>query len=648
MKKCNPLAPSTRRRGVGVVIATVMGLSSIALASPASTTTTGATAPAARRIAYQPTIGQQRTYMLQSRGQASVNMEALAAQMSPKGGDKAGKLESHLFEVSARVGTTVLAQENGEWLVAMSIENPRYVVDGTAQTDASRYQTAVLAHVSTRGEIKSIDFPAGFPDDAAVAIRALIEPMQVIFTDGAGAEWTVGEDGVNGAATVQYRLNTVNETAGVAHLSRTVKSARRALPGTTEARDRGRFQTVIKSSSGSIDWALDGSGPRAMSITESSESTSRGRVIATSETTFTARAENGASRATPTTLRDMRAALADTKFARESFYRVPGQFLNELEPVDFNTAKNTFVQRVNAAPSDMALLMKFYLRLHPEQAMDFAMELDKLAQGEETEALANVVGYGFAAMAAAGHKEAQQVLVNVISHDSWSGLSQRKALDAMLSLEMPERFVPSAVWAVREKLVKKGALLETISIATNIYGALGSVSLGERANTEEVVSNLARLLNSSDRWEQRRGLVALGNIGDPDLVLPHTERFFAARDEFLRLRAFDSFKNAEGERHFKRFAAHYAKETSLLVKRDASEVALSMGDSPARNAWAIDEARASDDLAIRSRAVTVLGRGLEDHPENADALRGLLDEVHDRETRRIIYSFVAPARRGAR
>ena len=171
---------------------------------------------------------------------------------------------------------------------------------------------------------------------------------------------------------------------------------------------------------------------------------------------------------------------------------------------------------------------------------------------------------------------------------------------------------------------------------------MGSVNLGVEANTQEVLSVLGNALNSSnEQWEKRRILVALGNINDSLRVLPLTQSFFSSNVEILRNRAFDTFNGAQGEVAFNKFRNLFRSESSKIVRRDATAIALGMAPTEARNEWASELMRTETDDIIRGRAITILGHGLEAYPENEDALRDLLKSVKERELRRVIYTFVS-------
>lgn len=641
------------QKPVGFFVASMVGLapvSAFAASTSVSVSPPSRTAPVAS-VSFRPAIGQERSYLLTSKGTASIDMQAIAATLSPGGKNTQTQKLSHTFDVSARLGMRVLGREGGSWLVAMRLDAPAFKVDGTLDARVSALTTPFLGRFSERGELTALEFPVQYPQEAAMAIRGLVEPLQVVFSPSSGETWTTDERGMSGTSTVDYALDGIDANAGVARIKRTVKKANRDLFG-SGPQDRARFRTEVEASSGSIAWALDGSGPVSMTISEKTRSLSQTRKpVAASDTVFSATRTNERVSGLPTSIAELRDALADVQYARASFYKVPAQFEEEIRGIDFVKAKTLYAQNIGTQTPDAVQMARFWLRLNPTRTLDFARFLDEASRAEQSDARDNLVGYGFAAMAAAGHTEAQKTLVQILGEEAtWSALSRRKALDALLSLEMPERFVPAAVWTFRQKLPQSGpnVSLEGLSIATNIYGQMGNVELGVKENTDEVIRNLSTILQSGDNFEKRRALVAFGNIGDPALVLPITERYLTHPDELVRQRAFDGFKGTHDEATFRKFAAAFARERTMDVKRDATELALMMADMPARNEWAASLVRSSDDQVIQMRGVLILGRGIKAYPENEQTLQALLDDVRDREVRRTIYTFVAPKPRGAK
>ncbi len=642
------LTHRNRRHELAWVLGAVVGLGTTAVAvTPAKASTVSSPrANAQTRVKFQPVVGQERTWDVSSSGTATIDLQRLAAQLSPSGAgaQRAGEMQSHRFDVTARVGARVVGREDGKWVVAMKLENTSYVVDGNRDPRSSALDVSFVVRMSDRGEFTSFDFPLHFPEEGQVAIRSLVEPLQIVVGDaGDDGNWTVGEKTSSGTSTVRYQVTGV-DAQGV-RLSRTVSSARRSFIGATTPGERGQFRTTVDASRGDVVWAADGSGLVSLAIAERTSSLSSGSRVATSDLTVTVTRAAASVSGLPRTLDAARNALADIKLARASFYQVPASLLQHVQGIDWPTARSYYFDKLASARSETVLLMKMWLRLNPQHSQDFVDALNLASLGERTTALEDVVGYGFAALGAAGHTEAQRAIVNALGNDTYSDLTRQKALDGLLSVEMPETFVPAAVWRFREETrLRDSSAFELLSIATNIYGQMGNVTLGVKENTNAVVGTLRQLLSSSDAYEQRRALVALGNVASVEDTLPMVERFFAHENEMLRMRAYDVFMRSTKPSHFAEFTRRYARETSMRVRRELFPVVMSMADSPERTAWALDQARTTNDEVIQQRVAAMLGHAMETRAANAAALQEMLTFVKDREVRRLIYAFVPPAK----
>jgi hypothetical protein len=635
-----------RRHGLTWLLGAIIGLSIPSFAVPVHAASVSGQASAISRVKFQPSIGLERAWDVTSTGVATIDLQRLAAQVSPSGSSapRAAAMQSHQFAVSARVGARFVGRVDGRWIVAMKLENTSYVVDGQRDPRSSALEVPFVVRMTDQGAFESFEFPMHFPTEGQVAIRALVESLQIVVggaTDD--GQWTVGEKSSSGTSTVRYEV-TGSDVAGV-RMRRTVTAAQRALMGATLPEQRGQFRTTVDASQGEVVWAADGSGLESMTVTEKTTSLSGGARLASSELTFTARRASAQVSGLPRTLEAARASLHDVKLARASFYKVPASLLEHVQGIDWPTARAYYFDKVKSARSETVLLMKMWLRLNPQHADDFVNALDEASRGERTDALEDVVGYGFAALGAAGHTEAQKAIVKALGNDAFTELTRQKALDGLVSVEMPELFVPAAVWQYRESFRgREQEKFEQLSIATNIYGQMGNATLGVKENTDAVLRTLGQLLQSRDTYEQRRALVALGNVADVERTLPMVERFFTHDQEMLRARAYDVFMRTTNPAHFGEFRRRFEREQTTFVRREVFVVAMSMADSPERTAWALEQARTSSDTVIQQRAAAMIGHAIEARAENADALREMLGFVRDREVRRLIYSFIPPTR----
>lgn len=638
--------PRLRSAASGATFFVAAGTATFAgpvLASPAAVTELAA---ARATLRFEPQVGHSWTYEVMSRGTTTVDIGALAARLSPNQGAMKSVREDATFEVTARVGMRVIAKEADGYLVAFRLADPRYVVNGEEDGRSSVLTTPFSATMSAHGEFSAFRFPNQFPQEAKLAIRSLVDSMQVVLPGRDQATWTAQEVSASGRSVVDYRVGALDQAGNTAHLTRQVKSARRTLAGQLDASDQVKMSTQIEHSDGHVELALDGTGLQKITLNERSHSYAGRDRIASADLTFSAVLVPGSVDGLPTTPAEMEVALKDQSAARAHFYTVPPSVAEKIANVTWEQAIEAYFGMVTEKMETANHLMMFYLRKHPERSLAFARALDEHGKKGESDDIVDAVSHGFATLASAGHTEAQRVLVDVISQPGWTQLSRAKARDGMFNLELPELFIPAAVWAERSKIPTAGKRIDTegLSIWTNLYGYVGSSRHGVFENSQATWQNLSKLLQSGDAYEQARGLVAIGNLNDAKRALPSVQPFFTSSKDFLRARAYEVFRNSTDEQDFLKFASFYAQEKLVAVRTEASAIALSMAPSKARNEWAVEQVKTSADNVIRLRAVRMLGLSIKDFPQNEKVLQDLLEDVRDRETRRAIYGFVKARR----
>ena len=283
--------------------------------------------------------------------------------------------------------------------------------------------------------------------------------------------------------------------------------------------------------------------------------------------------------------------------------------------------------------------LQAWLRLNPARSLQLAQTLNTLDPVTDERAF----GFGWAALAAAGHPEAQAALLQVITGSGWKPQSQEQALIALMSLELPGQNVATTVWNLRRTLAAQplAAGGAKLSIATNVYGALGDVTKGNPALTAEVVRNLGALLASNEPRQQVLALDGLSNVGAEAEVVPLAQPLLRSPDEHVRAAAFGVFRKLSAA-SLPVFTAAFAAEPSYDVRRIAVRTAAQMPDSDALVQWARTAVVTETNPAVKSELVHLLGAGLERHPANADVLRALLKDTSERRVRRDIYVYVAP------
>jgi hypothetical protein len=283
-----------------------------------------------------------------------------------------------------------------------------------------------------------------------------------------------------------------------------------------------------------------------------------------------------------------------------------------------------------------------WLRLNPAQALAVAKSIDGLDPVADERAF----GFGWAALASAGHREAQAALLQAATAPGWKPESQEQALIAMMSLELPEPALADAVWKLRASLAARetnGAVGAKLSVATNVYGALGDVTKGSGL-TAQVTRNLTTLLSDAHPNHKVLALDALSNVGGAhvaSLAAPH----LSSTDERVRMAAFGAFRRA-GAASLPTFAAAWAAEPSAEVRLSAARTAAQMTDSEALVQWARAAVVTEAHPAVKRELVHVLGKSATQREQNLATLKALLKTTPERPVRRDIYVYVSPTAGG--
>ena len=597
-------------------------------------------------LSYDPTVGESMVYRVTSRGEVSIDYAEWARSFSPSGqvpnGANVG-MNSHSISVEAELHVRPVAKENGLVTVAGRLQRVLYQVDKQQDYFAKLFEAPFVMTYRENGKLEGMSFAIGLPDEIAGVIRALVEPMQMVFPKDAHDAWQGKLKDSQSDSTVMFRVTRSADGDGTLRLSRRLVSQERFDQGllSLQLRSTSGLSTKVLSSEGEVIWSPRDGSLVSMTANDTTQNLSGAKVVGGQHLTYTASRVNRESVALPKNLKEADLSLRNAETLRLAQYWVPAQIKQKVQAMSLgllvaNMEKNALVEGLKPGAA-----IKFYLRQNPSRVRDLTDYYRKLPSGKEN---AQLVAKAFAAIGAAGHDEAQQGLVNVLSDGSASRMVRDAALRGLMSITLPTRSVLPVVWAYRETLPTRGSgwKLEK-SIATNVYGSLGGIESLNTDMTTEVVKVLGtRLLESRNRSEQLMCLTALGNVGDLSRVLPLTEPYFRNSDPDLRRRAFHTFLKALGDDAFTTFAVHYSAETDISVLRTASEIASSMPSSDARNRWATAMVRQTEDAIIRDRLVRILGDTMHEYPGNAETLRDLLRKVEQRETRKTIYRYVSP------
>ncbi len=601
---------------------------------------TSVTAPAPASLSWQTKLGVERAWRLQYQGTAQVDYSRVASAMTRSLGTARvassrdiSRIQSLRYDIDAVLHTRVISVDASGWTVAARLHDVKYLVDGEADPRQDLFQAPFMVRFDSTGRMGALSFMDKYPHELERAISRLIEPLQVALAAPGAAHWVTQEQGVDTGFTATYEVKAVD-----GELAQLIKNKTRITRSALDSPELSLTgEARIARSETKIAFNLARHSVERLTSNEETSLMVGGTLFTADAHTFSAVEAPLPSNKLPTTLAGAKATLADPAFARARFYDVDLHTRPLVEGLDAATALSTYQTHVAGNLGLGVRFLEAWLRLNPAQSLATARSIDALDPKRDERAF----GFGWAALASAGHREAQTALLQVAAGSGFKPESQEQALIAMMSLERPEPALAASIWELRRTLATQvpGAKL---SIATNVYGSMGDVSKANPTLTSEVVRNLSALLASTDARQQVLALDALSNVGDDARVLALAAPALASRDEAVRIAAFGIFRRM-GPTTLPAFTTAFANERSFEVRRGAVRTAGQLPDSEALASWARAAVITEQDPIVKGELVHLLGKGIAQHAANADTLRELLKTTTERRVRRDIYTYVAPA-----
>ena len=595
---------------------------------------------------YAPDIGDEKVCEIKAQGVLDVDYGLMANVFNPQAKSAQGQgMTNHRFEVQTELHSRVLAKEEGNFVLAVRLRNHHAVIDHDEEQRTAAFETPFLIHMNGNGDIVKYEFARMFPKDVRVRVRGLVESLQVVGPESADAvSWEATEHTAQGREVVVYEVQQQSSNERV---------LRRTLLSSTDSShfwdrsSRARRSNRITHSDGTVVWAADGSGLLRYTVNETMNGRLGNQILDKQQSAMNVMCRSDAVHSLPATLAAARESLKDDTFIKTAFYRIPAERFEKIKALRFDDMVTRFDADFTAGlRADAVANTKYWLRMHPRSSREF---IDRLTDMTLTRESRERIAHGFTAVAAAGHTEAQEALTDVISSADIDPDIRDLAVRGTLNLQRPERALVAAVWQYRESLPEpKNAHERALqSMTTAIYGSLGNVEFGNREISEEVVENLSLYLIAARSVQDKVDVLsALGNVGDPELTLPHSESYFYSDDWQLRGYAFKTFQMAEGDGAFEAFASYFEAETDGYARRIAAEVATVMPFSTTQNEWMSKQVFSETDGTILTKYARVLGDNLTRLPKNETVLRQMLETIDDRSVRKTIYRYIGPASTG--
>lgn len=625
------------RRSLDLRLAGVMlvAFSSAAQLAPAHAGSPIGTATPSLPHLVQWEVGDARAYRLRSEGHTDVDFALLARALSNGlGGNSVtpgttlGRTQSH-YAIEATLHWRVVASDATGAILAARLADVDAQFDDATDDRTELLETPFLITVTARGAIHAFTFPKRYPEALAELVRGLVAPLAVELPDAAGATWTSGDASADGLFESRHVV-TGKDAEGISvHRTRTPV----LLPSSTQTQRGQASADLVLADAGMLEW---------LESTEDMTTQNGNAFVGRHVGRLSAARIEAAPVAMPTTLEEAQSVLADPAFARARFYDVEPRLVASIEGRTARVIVADFSAEVAKNQAAGHALLKNYLRHYPNASTEIAKALS--AYGADSAELV----VGFAALSAAGHREAQDALVATLTSPASTSVLRERAIISMMDLEMPETFVLDAVWKVRNQLAAQGPKSSlSLSIANNVYGALGDIKKGNAEITDEVLANLAGSLHAAaDRFQVILALDALTNVGDFARVAPLAAPHFDSVDVGVRTAAFVTFRRMTGEAAFDEFAERFAREQDPAVLHEAALVAREMAPTTARRSWALRQLETCRDRGVLVPVVRMLGDEIATQPDHEAALRAALATTTDRQVRREIFAFVTPTTAG--
>lgn len=347
----------------------------------------------------------------------------------------------------------------------------------------------------------------------------------------------------------------------------------------------------------------------------------------------------------PISFSDFMTLLKVDTFAMAKYYQTNSVLSSVWAKLNMQEAMQAFADLSEKQRQYAIELMINYLRLHPERSQELVQLLDRCYSDkgvcEWSTRERRMMIY---ALVQAGHKEAQQALVDAATNPRNNADLRTAALMHMHQIETPQKFVSEELWDRHRMLSGSNDRLDVEQRNMSLF-VLGSLGDKDKLNPElsnEIATELSDYLKQSgDRSDQIIALEAMGNHGGEQL-LDAIEPIFASDDVEMRATAYFAMRRMDTPEAAQTLINNYEKENVQPVKTAAMESLAQMPPSDSTMTWARNELLQPLDPSSQKALVAYLGHNLVNYPQNEQALRALLQTGPTMDVKRAVYAFISP------
>ena len=637
------------------------------------------TAPAALRLRFHPQLEQPLVYQfeMQASSEADYNFlisaigkQALNSRQTPQ---EAQPAQWQRIELSTH-GELALKYyrhplKTDVWQVAGFLMELDYKINGKipAYMDSLRYPFVFL--MDERGQFSRFDFALGMQEESRQFIQSLLNSLQIVLSEQASPAWRSDESDTLGDYTGEYRILSGGTSLSVEKHKTAYRHSRflgmfqqQIFPGLENRIDQSRYQaSLLLQDSGALsvakDWLQSLSGEEAVTFLANGHAHGK-----TSNQFKLERIQKDVHDLFPATFADVLAGLRGQQYLNSKYYATDERLNQMGEGLDLNGALDKYLELMKqlAQPNAGRLPERFlvnYLRAHPQASFELVDALDRDTQRQRFDEKTQLILWRL--LTEAGHIEAQQAVTQVLSDPRFQPITRYRALLYVSDFENPQTATAEALWHFYQEttaaqqaqnllnleidpdLAQQSAGWRNMSLLA--YGALGNTNKENADTRAAVTTQLQTYLHDTQNTAdaQSVALQAIGNTANPAL-LKDVVPYLSATDEAVRISGYQALRQMPSADAALALTRQYASEASPKVRVKALETLADMPTTGQALNWARQNLPRVEEARGQAVLVNLLGSTLQTYPENAAALRQLLEKSQDNQVKMRIYRYLTP------
>ncbi len=604
----------------------------------------------AYELSYTTESGDVQSYLFEMSQRSDWNNASLLTESAKKKSSVSGMNkgnESTLHIVAKGVFNIKMyaSSKKHSWNVAAVYTDFDY-----RSEDVSRYQKAFSQaftfKLHRKGYISDLNTTNGLPMTAHSFIKQFLYSIQSVLPKENEGKWVTREIDNAGQYRARYQLQNAKTSGNnlsikkekEAYLRKIVKEETYSPFKTSESKIKNSVQKIVLKKP--VNWVHN------ISFSEKLEYLSERKVWAKSYVSLEVK-HNGFNSTVvfPSSFEEFKKRLYSEEFLMSRYYET-NPYLNALgKGLNAEESIDKFIDMLSYNGSLADAFIVNYLRQYPEKAEQFSLMLDRLSKGDLNGRYTDAMRLRlWSLLVKAGHKEAQDAVMNSVEDSSKHAYTRSIALGSLHDVEYTLPFLPDRLMSLHHSIQNPVTPLEQEMKTMTLY-AMGS--LGDKDNLnlklkKKIAEQLSGYLSqATESQDQITVLESMANHGGEEL-LESIKTVFTHKNPLIRAAGFKVFRRMESEKAQKKLTEHYEKEKDETIKAVAMHV---LSKTPATDysmGYATKEVEKTNNLGSVIHLVDYLGSHLKKFPENTDTLEGVLNRPIPARVKREVYKYIEP------